>query len=136
MSTLTMKEHLSGMHGRLAEHHKSLAGHFETLSKYMAKARNDEARDSKGTLDAMAAEHHDMAEFHADCAEKCAKAAEGDLSKLVPLGVSRVAPDAPRNRAVYRAGQPQYSTADPHLEKIFGLREEDRDTEEMSLGRR
>jgi hypothetical protein len=123
----TMKEHLVGMHRRSAEHHKSLAGHFETLSKYMAKAG---ARDSKGTLDALAAEHWDMAEFHADCAERCTKAANDDMNKRTPWpeGLS----------AIPRVGQPplRRSSIDPELSKIIGVDSADHDNEEMSLGRR
>lgn len=130
----TMKEHLSEMHDRMAQHHKSMAGHFETLSKCMAKASNGEARDGKGTLDALTAEHQSMAAFHSDCASTCAKANDGDLNKLVPNFVSGIAPERPGVRAVPRTGAPvAQATFDPSLTKIFGLDLDDQDSEEKSL---
>jgi len=145
----TMKEHLAGMHKKLAAHHAakaeshaSRADHFNKLAAHLTKTETTEAqKDSAAILEALAGlheeqsqEHSDMAAFHKDCADKCSKAADGDLNKIVPDRVSAVTPDRPGIRSVLRHGQREIPTGiEPALSRVLGMNEEDWDSEEKSL---
>jgi hypothetical protein len=145
----TMKEHLAGMHKRMAAHHTvtaashaSRASHFNKLAAHLGKTEMTEAqKDSAAILEALAQlheeqgqEHTAMASFHKDSAEKCSKAADGDLNKIVPDRVSAVTPDRPAIRPVLRHGQREIEmSVEPALEKVLGSNPADWDVEEPSL---
>jgi hypothetical protein len=122
MST-SMKEHLVTVHKRLSKHHAAVSGHYLDMADCMGKADNgDESTKAKGSLETLASEHSDMAQFHEDCAAKCSKAAADELNKLVPSNVSAVVPDY--IRAVPRAGAPP-AAIKPNVplefEKVFAI---------------
>jgi hypothetical protein len=138
----SMKEHLaefhskeSKLHAAKAEHHAALAGHFGQLAKCMAKSTFTEAtKDSEGILEALAAEHAEqsqqhteMSAYHAECADKCSKAMDSDLSKLTPTSISGIAPERPGLRAIPRIGQREIPTrlpVDTQFEKLFAIDDE------------
>ena len=145
----TMREHLHDLHRREAQYHTAKAGrhaavgsHYQKLASALGKAEVSEAqKDTAAILEALAAvhqeesqEHAGMAKFHADCGEKCMKAADGDLNKLVPTSVSAVAPTRPGITPVLRPGQRELpANMDPQISKILGTDPEDWHTEETSL---
>jgi hypothetical protein len=128
MST-SMKEHLVTVHKRLSKHHAAVSGHYLDMADCMGKADNgDESTKAKGSLEALAGEHSDMAQFHEDCAAKCSKAAADELNKLVPSNVSAVVPNAPGIRAIPRPGQPPISekpNVPLEFEKIFSISDDE-----------
>jgi hypothetical protein len=109
---MTVRTHLEKMHGRMTEHHESLAARHTALAGHHAsmtkadKAFSDHHVAMKGEHEEIAKEHAAMATYHGECAAQCAKAADSiDLNRLVPTAVSALAPTAPL-RAVPRPGQP------------------------------
>ena len=140
----SVRQHFSEVHGRLATFHAaSVTSHqkralqFNKLAGHYAKTETTEAeKDTKAILEALAdlhqemsVEHGKMADFHKSAAESCAKVADGELEKLVPMRVSAVAPDVPAGvRAVIRTGSRTMPTEEPprvdlelqHLVKIDG----------------
>jgi len=140
------------MHKKMAAHHAAktafhatAAEHFKKLAGHLGKSETTEAgKDSKQILETLAGmheeqsqEHAGMATFHHESMEACAKAADGDLNKLVPTSVSGVTPTLPNNiRAVPRAGMREIpSTAVPdNISKILGTDEADWHVAERSLG--
>lgn len=123
-----MKQHLSGMHAKMAEHHTAMAKACGQLSKCLDKAQTAEAKDSRGAVEAMQAQHEQMATFHSDSADACAKGAEADLHKLVPTQVSGIAPTPPGVTAVPRAGAPSPATiaqVNPAFAKLLEIDESD-----------
>jgi hypothetical protein len=130
----TMKAHLSDVHNRLAKHHAAVAGHYQDLAACIAKASNDEAtKDSKCALEGLAREHEDMAQFHADCSERCAKAADADMNKMLPTSISAVVPDHPSVRAIPRFGQKSVPGS-PNVDPLFARLVEHPDTEQNMTG--
>jgi hypothetical protein len=84
---------------------------------------------AKAAHDAAAGQHDGMA-------EECSKAMDAvDLNKLVPTGVSVVAPTRPAIAAVPRFGSKgmPVSVVSPELSKILGTSEEDLHSDERSL---
>jgi hypothetical protein len=147
----SMREHLTNFHTKESEHHTAKAAHHATaaelhgrLARCMGKATTDGAKDAQGILEALAAmhteqsnEHTGMADWNAECADKCSKATDAaDLEKLVPTRVSSIAPTQPTNlRAVPRFGSKELPTiaVAPELSKILGVNEEDLHSDERSL---
>jgi len=118
---MTMKEHLAGLHKSEAAHHLTKAAHhaavgehYRKLADKLGKTEVSEAtKDTGGILEALAglheklsSEHTAMAAHHHEQMEECSKAADADLTKLVPTSVSAVAPNRPGITAVPRAGMP------------------------------
>jgi hypothetical protein len=122
----TMKNHLADMHKREAAHHTAAAGHFQELVKCIAKASNEEVTNGKDTLAALVSEHQSMATYHADCADKCAKANDNDLDKLQPSQVSGLALERSGIHAIPRTGQPVPVIPNVPLEfeKVFSIDDE------------
>ena len=110
MST-SVKQHLVSLHEAASKHHSAMSSLHGALSracgslaKCFGKAAKEDPESEHGKhFLAMAAhhaaasqQHQDQVEFHDAQKEACAKAAEGDLAKLVPSGVSRITPDHPQ----------------------------------------
>jgi hypothetical protein len=109
----TIRNHLAKFHQYAAESHNDLAKCFGTLAG-LAKASkskmkpDDEEDQSEGLqtcFDKIADLHTDAASFHKSAMEECTKAEGDELDKIVPLGVSMVAPPRDGVRPVLRAGQ-------------------------------
>jgi hypothetical protein len=120
---MTVREHLARLHKSAAAHHRTMA---EIHGNVVAKAEGMEDNQktfhecSKAAHDAAAGQHDGMA-------EECSKAAEGDLNKLIPTGVSAIAPDRPKITPVPRLGQPAIPAAanvDPVFAKLFEVDDE------------
>jgi len=111
---------MAAHHAAKTAFHATAAEHFKKLAGHLGKSETTEAgKDSKQILETLAGmheeqsqEHAGMATFHHESMEACAKAADGDLNKLVPTSVSAVTPTRPGITAVPRAG------AQPIPEKI------------------
>lgn len=139
----TMKEHLAGFHKHAMEHHETLHQCYKTLSAFGKSAKSEMKPDQDGaslcdTLEEIAECHKAASAFHKNMMAECAKlSAGGDLSKaasedfgarleklentIVPSGVSKVTPNAPR--AVPRFGsapmqRPAVPLAFEHLSRI------------------
>jgi hypothetical protein len=134
----TLKSHLVDVHKHLSAHHASMAEHTDALSKCLAKAMQppntvlaENNKDSRAALDAMTAQHLDMAAFHSGAADACEKAAQDELAKgnqIMPSGVSGVAPERPTIRAVPRHGSPTASekpTVPYEFQKLVQVDEDD-----------
>jgi hypothetical protein len=143
----TMREHLAGLHKNFAEHFRKKASHHEEMHKshtahaalhdtlYKSTAMQvhkdfaAQHRADAKTHEGMAEHYSAQGDHHADQAEKCMKAADGDLNKLVPTGVSGVTPT--RVVAVPRAGQrPLPTSADKpdvpiEFQKLFTVEDEE-----------
>jgi hypothetical protein len=148
----SMREHLQNFHAKESEHHAAKAAYHATaaelhsrLADCMGKSTTTEpAKAAQAHLDALAAmhkeqakQHSDMADWNAECADKCSKATDAaDLEKLIPTRVSSIAPAQPTNlRAIPRYGAKEMPAAaiSPELSKILGTGEEDLHSEERSL---
>jgi len=146
----SVKEHLVAVHKKFAADdtdaaafHSSSAEHLHKLAGHYKKTEMTEAeKDAHGAIEALAAQHEErsaqksgMSAYHTDCAEKCSKADDGDLSKLIPTSVSAVAPNRPGITAVPRAGSPPLPVRDPNdpFVKIIGIDEESQHAPEPSL---
>jgi hypothetical protein len=116
----TVREHLKKAHEAIAEHHRS-----------MSKAHNAAmAKESMGThqhdFHKTAAAHHDAAAAaHETMLDECQKAADADLTKLVPTSVSAVVPN--RVVAVPRPGQQPVAKANVPTEfsHLFQVEDEE-----------
>jgi hypothetical protein len=123
----TVREHLKKAHEAMAEHHRIMA---KCHGEAMGKADDPHHGFHKSAKN----EHEAAAQVHDDLCNECAKAADGDLNKLVPHQVSAVAPDRPSITPVLRNGmRPLPAAAQPDLSKLLGLDPEDLHVEEKSL---
>jgi hypothetical protein len=111
----TVREHLKDAHSAMAGFHRSMQ---KCHTDAMGKAEDPHHAFHK----AAAKNHQDAADAHDAMCNECAKAADGDLNKLVPTQISGVTPDNPtRVTAVPRFGAPplQKSDVDPEFAKLF-----------------
>lgn len=141
MST-SVRQHLANFHREAEQHHLTMSKHHDALAtamhglaKSFSKAAKDDENEHSKKFSALArahegavAEHQRLAEFHGEQKEACAKAAEGDLAKLVPSSVSRITPDNPQFRVVPRAGQrpiADAATVPLEFQRLFKVDEDD-----------
>jgi hypothetical protein len=128
----SVREHLKKTHETMAAHHEEMA---KCHGAAMGKAA---AGDVHAEFHKVAQSHHQTAaQFHRDAMAACAKAAESDLLKLTPTGISGVAPARPSTTitAVPRTGAKPFPTnTAPEFVKVLGLDEESFHSEERSLG--
>jgi hypothetical protein len=107
----TIRQHLANFHASAAAHHNELAKCYHQLSSFEkgSKSRmSDEEIASDGItqcLGKIAATHQAAAEYHTDAMAECTKSTDDELDKIVPLGVSMVAPPRDGVRAIIRNGQ-------------------------------
>jgi hypothetical protein len=122
----TVREHLETAHGTISAYHRGRADyHNGAIAKTAPSDPMYEFHKSA------AAAHEAAAAQHDEMCNECSKAADGDLNKIVPDGVSRVTPNGPGIRMVLRAGQ-QEPPAVP-LAPQFAKFLETEDSEEESL---
>jgi hypothetical protein len=121
---VSLHKSLASSHSEQKAHCEKITTHFQALADGMSKTPNDgDTADSKSLFEGLSSEfeaqagrHANRAAHHEQCAEECAmaaKAEEDELDKVVPLGVSRVAPTRPAVIAVPRAGQKEIEKTVP-----------------------
>jgi hypothetical protein len=115
----SVREHLKKAHEAIASHHRTMSqAHSAAMEKETMGTHHHSFHK------AAAAAHTAAAEAHDEMCNECAKAADGDLNKLVPTSVSAVVPT--RITAVPRTGQPVPATVkvDPEFQKMFQVEDE------------
>jgi hypothetical protein len=143
---MTAREHLQHLHKSFADHFREKSAHHEAVAKSHEEhaSLHDELAKSTGVKahkdfasrhradgavhKSMAAHYTKKAASHDDMAESCAKGMDtGDLTKLMPTGISGVTPTRPGITAVPRFGQREVSATagkpnvDPQFEKLFTI---------------
>jgi hypothetical protein len=105
---MTIREHLQKAHQAIAQSHRALSKCHSA-----AMAKESMAPDEKQFHKSASAAHDEAASAHDAMANDCAKAAEGDLNKLIPDGISGLAPERPAFgiTAVPRYGAPAAAAA-------------------------
>jgi hypothetical protein len=98
---MTVREHLKTAHAAIAAHHRAMVSCHQSAMSKEAVAGDPMHEFHKSA----AAAHETAATQHDEMCNECSKAADGDLNKIVPDGVSKVTPNAPGIRMVPRAGQ-------------------------------
>lgn len=119
----TAREHLRATHTAAHQHHtEMIAAHKSALEKATAmEPHGHQAEFHKTAI----ASHEKMQSHCATQMAECDKAADaGDLNKVIPSAISKLAPPAPGIRAIPRFGAPSMpakANVPEEFSKVFSI---------------